>query len=128
MKNLLALILFFSFGAFAEKEIPGNLIRLSSPSGKLSYECEINTRLKKARLTVTLDLDSRWMETSLAEGVVVKGYATETFDPQTSTTVYFVQGSTAPYSQQLALYIRDGGNWAQFKRTYGGEAFVCSQK
>ena len=117
MKKFLSGIVFFSFIASA-----------SVTAVKLNYECQLNHRVKKARLEVSLDLNSRWMETYLDDGVVIKGYATETFDPQNNTTIYFVQGVLAPYSQQLALYVRDGGNWAQFKRTYGGEPFVCSPK
>lgn len=127
MRNVLLSVLLISTLASAYQEIPGDLKRLPSTSGKLSYECEIHTRLKNVRLEVTIDTSSRTMEAQLDGGISVKGFASETSDSKTATTVYFLQGGSAPYVQQLTLSIRDGGSWAQFKKTYGGDAFVCSQ-
>jgi hypothetical protein len=112
--------------ASADVEVMGELKRISSMGRTLSYICKIEKQVTEPRVKVTLDMDSRWMETFLDEGVVIKGYATETLETQTGTTTYFVQGSSAPYAQQLSLVIRDNGNWAQFTRANGGKVFVCA--
>ena len=124
--------LFYSFIALTltlnlfGKEFPGVLKRTSSiDANKLSYECEIHTRLKDVKLSVAIDTATQFMEAELDNGIRVKGFASDTLDNKTGITVYFLQGGSAPYGQQLTLSIKDGGEWAQFKKSYGGEAFLC---
>lgn len=115
------------FGSGFGEEIPGTLKKLeASENGKLSYECEIHTTTKQVKLHVSLDTSNAFMEAELDEGVRVKGFASETFDSKTGSTYYFLQGGSAPYLQQLTLVTRDGGNWAEFRKTYGGTAFRCN--
>jgi hypothetical protein len=131
LKALVALLALFLapiiFGSGFGDEIPGTLKRVeTSEQGKLSYECEIHTSTKHIKLRVSLQTSNAFMEAELDEGVRVKGFASETFDSKTGSTYYFLQGGSAPYAQQLTLVTRDGGNWAEFRKTYGGTAFRCN--
>lgn len=125
---LLALILApIVFGSGFGDETRGILKKVeTSESGKLTYDCEIHTRLKDVKVRVSLQTSNAFMEANLDEGVRVKGFASETFNQKTGNTYYFLQGGSAPYAQQLTLVIRDGGNWAEFRKTYGGNAFRCN--
>ncbi len=116
MRTLLVFMTIFSITANAD-----------SP-GKLNYICEIQNRPNKAKAEVSIHTDTLFMETHLEEGVVVRGFASETYDPLSQTTSYFLQGSSAPNSQQLQLELKDGGQGAHFTRTYSGATFICSQK
>lgn len=108
------------------KEYEGRLRRVdSSPAREFSYECSIQTISKEIKLQVSINPETRFMRSDLGEGIRVNGYASETIDEKTGTTHYFLQGGSAPYAQQLTLLVRNGGNWAQFKKTYGGTEFSC---
>lgn len=108
------------------KDFPGVLRKVDSRNaGELAFECEIHSRLKDAHLKVSLDTHNQYLKAELDKGVTVKGFASETFDAKTGTTYYFIQGGSHPYGQQLTLAIRNGGEWAEFKKTYGGESFIC---
>ncbi|NBX82579.1 hypothetical protein EBQ90_05770 [bacterium] len=110
----------------AAKDFPGVLRKVDSKNaGELAFECEIHTRLKDAHLKVSLDTQNHYLRAELDKGVTVKGFASEMFDEKTGTTYYFIQGGFQPYFHQLTLAIRNGGEWAEFKRTYGGESFIC---
>jgi len=122
--------LFCFFGFFASlglaKEFEGRIRQVRTyQKNHLAYECSLNTSSKSLTLQVSIDRESRWMEANLGDGVRVSGYASETVDEKTRMTHYFLQGSSAPYAQQLTLLIQEGGNAAQFKRTYGGTEFSC---
>ncbi|MFM8268698.1 MAG: hypothetical protein ACKN9V_00800 [Pseudomonadota bacterium] len=125
---LLALILTpIVFGSGLGDETPGILKKVeTSEPGKLVYDCEIRTRLKDVKLRVSLQTRNAFMEAYLDEDVRVKGYASETFDKKSGNTFYFLQGGSAPYFQQLTLVIREGGQWAEFRKTYGGTGFRCN--
>ncbi|NBX76148.1 MAG: hypothetical protein EBQ92_06300 [Proteobacteria bacterium] len=125
---LLALVLApIIFGSGFGDEIPGTLKRVETlEPGKLSYECEIQTSTKHIKLKVSLQTSNAFMEAELDEGVRVKGFASETFDSKTGSTYYFLQGGSAPYAQQLTLVTREGGSWAEFRKTYSGTAFRCN--
>lgn len=124
---LLALTLApFVFGSGYGDEIPGLLKKIdSSEKGKLIYDCEIHTRLKDVKLRVAIQTGTAFMDAELDQGIRVKGFASETFDEKSGNTYYFLQGGSAPYLQQLTLVLREGGNWAEFRKTYGGTAFIC---
>jgi len=127
-KNHLILFLAFLFslvGFGNINEIPGTLVQLEASEGKLSYECSIRTRLKNADLKVSLQTQNAFIEATLDEGIRVKGFASETHDSKTGITYYYLQGGSAPYFQQLTLLVGENGNWAEFRKTYGGATFRC---
>ena len=122
---VLAFTSFGATGAFGN-EFPGALKKLeNSNRDRLSYECEIQSRTKNIKLQVSIQTANGFMEAELANGIRVKGFASETLDRKTQKTFYFLQGGSAPYGQQLTLVVQDGGNWAEFRLAHGGEFFRC---
>lgn len=116
----------FSLPLFAGERTSHQLIRLRTEKrNELSYVCNLPSSLEKVSARITINLSNQFMRVDLYEGVRVQGFASSTSDQKTGETVYFLQGGTQPYAQQLTLTIRNGGDWAQFKRTYGGESFIC---
>lgn len=120
----LALTLFMGGSALAD--IPQVLSRVQTNQRKqISYICQLSTTPEEITAKISLNLESYLMEVELAEGTIIKGFASSTFHPETGITSFFLQGATQPYAQQLVLSIRNEGEWAEFRRAYGGYSFVC---
>lgn len=128
-KNKLQTLLFALILVFAGEVSAGSppiLVRIPSPERKqLNYICQLSSSYEEITAKISLNLQTQFMEVELAEGVVVKGVASSTFHRNTGITTFFLQGATEPRAQQLQLSIRNEGEWAEFKRTYGGYTFVC---
>jgi len=125
--GILTVVLSLLTSPIFSQEYEGRLRRVPLPESRsLAYECTIHTVSKTVTLQVSINPDTRFMQADLGEGIRVNGFASETIDEKTRTTHYFVQGGSAPYFQQLTLLIREDGNWAQFKKTYGGDLFSCN--
>lgn len=126
MKKALGILFCLFASASFSKDYVGRLKRIDDREIRnFSYECRIQTVSKEIKLRVSINPETRFMRTDLGEGIRVNGFASETIDDKTGTTHYFLQGGSAPYAQQLTLLIRNDGNWAQFKKTYGGNEFSC---
>ena len=128
-KNKLQIIL-FGFILFVAGEVSASashvLVRIQSSERKqLNYLCQLSSSFEEITAKISLNLQTQFMEVELAEGVVVKGVASSSFNRNTGITSFFLQGGTEPRAQQLLLSIRNEGEWAEFQRTYGGYTFVC---
>jgi hypothetical protein len=97
----------------------------TTDSDKLSFECRFYAGVEKVKINVSLQKSNSFMEVELDGGIRVRGFSSETLDRKTGTTYYFLQGGSAPYFQQLTLSIRNGGDWAELKQTYGGDSIRC---
>jgi hypothetical protein len=129
-KNKVQIILFgfilFIAGQLSASSSPHVLVRIPSPERKqLNYVCRLATSYEEISAKISINLQTQFMEVELAEGVVVKGSASSSFNCNTGITSFFLQGGTEPRAQQLLLSIRNEGEWAEFQRTYGGYTFVC---
>lgn len=123
---LLCMATFGMESAFGS-EFPGVLKKTETfQRDKLAYDCEIHTQTKNLKFQVSIQTSNGFMEAELENGIQVKGFASETLDRKTQSTYYFLQGGLAPYGQQLTLVIREGGNWAEFRKNHGGEYFRCN--
>ena len=126
MKKALGILFILIASTSFSKEYVGRLKRIDARELRnFSYECSIQTVSKEIKLRVSINPETRFMRTDLGEGIRVNGFASETIDDKTGTTHYFLQGGSAPYAQQLTLLVKNDGNWAQFKKTYGGNEFSC---
>lgn len=129
MKTLLkvsALGLTLLVGGSSFADPPHVLSRVNTHQRKkLAYICRLPTTHEEITAKISMNLDSYFMEVELAEGTIIKGFASSTHHPETGITSFFLQGGTEPQAQKLLLSIRNEGEWAEFRRAYGAYAFVC---
>lgn len=92
---------------------------------ELKYVCQLPSSAGKITAKISLNTQTQFLVVDLYEGTQVKGYASSTFDKGTGLTVFFLQGGSEPHFQELTLSLREKGDWAEFRRTYGGESFIC---
>jgi len=97
----------------------------ASAASVIKYDCTLSSSPDSARTQVSLNSETQFMEVMLDDGTQIKGYASTTFDPKTESTVYFLQGATQPYSQQLLLTVRNNGQRVEFQRNFSASPFEC---